>query len=158
MLKRVLGPLKTIRAVGEITRCYCEAAQPEMGERRMASEKCINQVNLMGRVGRDPEVRGSEDKPVIVFTLATNTSYPKDNEFITRTDWHRISVFNRNVVQSVAMNIRKGDRLFVNGKIRYDDYMDQRTGQKTRSCSIVANEVVNLTKKYLEDSSEFEEN
>ncbi|CAL1293592.1 unnamed protein product [Larinioides sclopetarius] len=47
---------------------------------RMHLEKSINHVTLLGRVGIDPQLRGTESKPVVVFTLATNTNYKYETE------------------------------------------------------------------------------
>ncbi len=57
----------------------------------------MNSVTLLGRVGIDPQVRGNDDHPVVVFSLATNIRYrPKggdEGEMTTKTDWHNVAIF-----------------------------------------------------------------
>ena len=59
------------------------------------SERCINQVTLLGRIGQDPQIKGSQTKPVTTFSLATNSSWKTDaySEWQTRTEWHKIAIF-----------------------------------------------------------------
>ena len=65
-------------------------------------EKCLNQVTLLGRIGNDPQIRGSQAKPVTTFSLATNSSW-KDEfaEWQNRTEWHRITVFKPSLQDAV---------------------------------------------------------
>ncbi|KAK7099098.1 single-stranded DNA-binding protein, mitochondrial-like [Littorina saxatilis] len=112
-------------------------------------EKCVNQVNLLGRLGRDAEMRGSQDHPVCVFSMATNSVFTKaDGSTTARVDWHRISVFKPGLREKVAAHLRKGDRVFVTGVIRYDEYTDAQENL-VRATTILANDLVNLTKRYL---------
>ena len=66
-------------------------------------EKCLNQVTLLGRIGQDPQIRGSQAKPVTTFSLATNSSWKTDDysEWQTRTEWHRITVFKPSLQDAV---------------------------------------------------------
>ena len=59
------------------------------------SERCINQVTLLGRIGQDPQIKGGQTKPVTTFSLATNSSWKTDaySEWQTRTEWHKIAIF-----------------------------------------------------------------
>ncbi|XP_064603361.1 single-stranded DNA-binding protein, mitochondrial-like [Liolophura sinensis] len=135
------------RLAKQSTRAFNEG-QIEVEEETKRYEKCINQVNILGRVGRDAEIRGSEIHPVVVFSVATNNFYTKaDGTNVSRVDWHRISVFRPGLREKIAANIKKGDRVFVNGRIQYDDYRDRETA--TRTANIVADDIVNLTKRYL---------
>ncbi|GAB1598818.1 single-stranded DNA-binding protein, mitochondrial-like [Argonauta hians] len=119
-------------------------------------EKCLNQVNLIGRVGRDAEARGSESHPVIVLSLATSFVYSKaSGESASRTDWHRVSVFKPGLRDKVAAYIKKGDRLYVSGTLQYNDYWDS-SNVLQKSTTIIANDIINLTKKYLKDTEELD--
>ena len=66
-------------------------------------EKCLNQVTLLGRIGQDPQIRGSQAKPVTTFSLATNSSWKTDefSEWQTRTEWHRVTVFKPSLQDAV---------------------------------------------------------
>lgn len=122
-------------------------------------EKCLNQVNLLGRVGRDAEIRGTEQYPVAILSLATSFVYTKvSGETVSRTDWHRISVFKEGLRDKVASNVKKGDRIFVTGTLQYNEYWDSGN-MLQKSTTIIANDIINLTKKYLnEDVPVDEEN
>ncbi|KAK7477202.1 hypothetical protein BaRGS_00031587, partial [Batillaria attramentaria] len=72
-------------------------------------EKSVNQVTLLGRVGRDAETRGSESHPVVVFSVATNNVYTKaDGKTVARVEWHRVSVFKPGLREKVAALLKKG--------------------------------------------------
>ncbi|XP_076471816.1 single-stranded DNA-binding protein, mitochondrial-like [Babylonia areolata] len=133
-------------------RCLAVYGGEEDGEGSPARfEKSVNQVNLLGRVGRDAELRGTEAHPVVVFSLATNNVYTKaGGGTVSRVDWHRISVFKPGLRDKVAINLRKGDRVFVNGTIRYDEYTDNEENL-VRTTTILASDLVNLTKRFMSD-------
>ncbi|CAL1293593.1 unnamed protein product [Larinioides sclopetarius] len=115
---------------------------------RMHLEKSINHVTLLGRVGIDPQLRGTESKPVVVFTLATNTNYKYETgEIRQKTDWHRIAVFKNSLRDTVLEYLRKGSRVYVEGRIVYSEYNDTK-GTAFASTSIVANDVVFLGKAH----------
>lgn len=111
------------------------------------TEKCINQVTLLGRVGLEPQKRGTEDRPVIVFSLATNTYYRHQSGEVQQTvQWHRVCIFKPNLRETVYSYVQKGQRLLVQGMITYGDVQGQ-DGEKHTTTSIVADEVVFLGNK-----------
>ena len=69
---------------------------------------------FQGRVGVDPQTRGSEDHPVVVFSLATNHRFKRDDEFVTSTDWHNVAVFKPSLRMSVEQNVTKGKKAPIN--------------------------------------------
>ena len=80
------------------------------------SERSINQVTLLGRVGSDPQIRGTEAKPVTSFSLATNAVWktqnpgPGDSVWSHRVDWHNVVVFKPGMRESTYNNIHKVNR------------------------------------------------
>jgi len=69
----------------------------------------INKVTLIGRVGRDLEVRGTEENPVTLFPLATSQSYKQqDGSFQQYTEWHKIVVFKRVLGEVLVRRLGKG--------------------------------------------------
>ena len=66
-------------------------------------EKCLNQVTLLGRIGQDPQIRGSQAKPVTTFSLATNSSWKADeySEWQNKTEWHQVTVFKPSLQDAV---------------------------------------------------------
>ena len=84
------------------------------------SERSINQVILLGRVGTDPQIRGTEARPVTSFSLTTNSAWktqnpgPGDPEWSHRVDWHNVVVFKPGLRESAYNNIHKVLKKFIN--------------------------------------------
>ncbi len=96
----------------------------------------VNKVILIGNVGRDPEVRHL-DKGVAVanFPLATSESYTaKNGERVTTTEWHNIVVW-RGLADVVEKYVKKGDKLFIEGRIRTRSW-DDKEGNKRYTTEI----------------------
>ncbi|RZF32844.1 hypothetical protein LSTR_LSTR009395 [Laodelphax striatellus] len=105
-------------------------------------EKSINHVTLLGRVGADPQKRGSDQHPVVVFSLATNTNYKYDSgDFSQKTDWHRICVFRPGLRDSVYSYLKKGQRVHVTGRLSYGEIKDEQ-GTARSTTSIIAEDVI----------------
>lgn len=98
----------------------------------------INKVILVGRVGKDPEVRHLDNNSVVArFTLATNESYKnKNGEKITNTEWHNIVVW-RSLAEIAGRYVKKGTMLYVEGKIRTRAW-DDKDGNKRYTTEIEA--------------------
>ncbi|MHA2610192.1 MAG: single-stranded DNA-binding protein [bacterium JZ-2024 1] len=116
----------------------------------------LNQVLLIGRVGRDPELRytATTGKAVTNFPLATDyTVRDKETNAIKReTEWHRIVVMGDRA-QWVATNVTKGRLIFVEGRIRTRKYTD-RNGIERRVTEILANRIMFVEPKPVEISTE----
>jgi single-strand DNA-binding protein len=96
----------------------------------------VNKVILIGNVGRDPEVRHlDKDVTVANFTLATSESYTaKNGEKVTTTEWHNIVVW-RGLAKVVEQYVKKGDKLYIEGKIRTRTW-DDKDGNKRYTTEI----------------------
>lgn len=106
----------------------------------------VNKAILVGSVGRDPEVRVSNDAKVATFTLATNERYKDRNgEYQTTTDWHTIVCW-RATAEVVEQYVKKGMQLYVEGKIKTRSWEDQ-SGNKRYVTEIIADNVQMLGKK-----------
>ncbi|GIY09452.1 single-stranded DNA-binding protein, mitochondrial [Caerostris extrusa] len=104
----------------------------------------VNHVTLLGRAGMNPQLRGSEVSPVVVFTLATNVNYKLGTELRQKTDWHKISVFKDSLRDTVLKYLKKkGQRVYVDGRIVYSEYSDTK-GNTLNSTTIVANDIIFL--------------
>lgn len=109
-----------------------------------------NCAQLLGSVGKDPEVKDINGTKYATFTLATNETYKDRNgEKQTNTEWHTIVCW-RNTADIVERFVKKGMQLFVVGKIKTRSWDDQ-SGNKRYVTEIVADSVLMLGKK--EDSS-----
>jgi single-strand DNA-binding protein len=104
--------------------------------------RSINKLILVGNVGRDPEVQKTNSgSKVAHFSLATSRRIPRDNGFEERTEWHRITAWGR-LAELAEEYIRKGDRLYVEGRIQYDSY--ERDGVTIPTSDVVVRELVML--------------
>lgn len=88
----------------------------------------INKVILVGNLGRDPEVRSSQDgSKVISFSLATSETW-KDKvsgERKDKTEWHRIVVFNPNLAEICEKYLHKGSKVYLEGQLQTRKWQDQ---------------------------------
>lgn len=85
----------------------------------------VNKVILIGNLGKDPEVRTLENgTKVATFTLATNESYRKDDQFHTTTEWHNIVAW-RFLAEKVERSLSKGMQVYVEGKLTHRKYQDK---------------------------------
>lgn len=83
----------------------------------------VNKVILIGFVGADPEVRYPEKDTVVAnFSLATSEMI--GNPSVEVTEWHRIVMFGK-YAEYAEKYIRKGTRLYVEGKLKYREYEDK---------------------------------
>ena len=82
--------------------------------------RSLNKVMLIGNVGMDPEIRAtSSGTRVAKVTLATSSSWTNQSgEKVEKTEWHRLTFFGR-LVDIVEQYVKKGDRLYVEGRIEY---------------------------------------
>lgn len=87
----------------------------------------INKVILIGNVGKDPEIRTTQDgKEIASITLATSESW-KDKmsgERKERTEWHRIVVFAEGLVNIIKNYVKKGSKLYIEGSLQTRKWVD----------------------------------
>jgi single-strand DNA-binding protein len=89
----------------------------------------LNQVSLIGNLGRDPEIRATQrGSRVANLRLATSESWTDRGSGQRRetTEWHTIVVFNENLVNVVERYATKGTKLFVQGKLQTRKWTDQQ--------------------------------
>ena len=110
----------------------------------------INKVTLMGNVGDQPKVSEKNGEPFVAsFPLATNETYKdKDGEEQTKTEWHRVKVWNKRAF-AVRDYVHKGDLLYVEGKIVGNSW-DDKDGNKCYSTEIECDNFVFLTPRKTE--------
>jgi single-strand DNA-binding protein len=110
----------------------------------MPRMKSVNKVIVLGTMGRDPEVRyvASNTVPVVKFSLATNEGYKDDQgQWQERTEWHSIVAWRR-LAEIIGQYVKKGDRLYIEGRLQTSSWDDQKTGEKKYRTEIVANDLV----------------
>lgn len=86
----------------------------------------VNKVMLIGNVGKDPEVRYLDNNVARAsFSLATSETYKnKNGEKVTQTEWHNVVIW-RGLAEVVEKYVKKGARLFIEGRLRYRSYEDK---------------------------------
>lgn len=99
----------------------------------------VNKVILVGNLGRDPEVRHTQDgKPIVNLSLATSETWRDRNtgERKEKTEWHNIVIRNDNIGKTATQYLRKGSEVYVEGSIQTRKWQDQN-GQDRYSTEIV---------------------
>lgn len=93
----------------------------------------INKVTLIGNVGRDPEIRTTQDgREIASLTLATSESW-KDKasgERKERAEWHRIAVFSEGLVNIVKNYVKKGSKLYIEGTLQTRKWIDNNGAER----------------------------
>ena len=105
-----------------------------------------NRVQLIGRVGQDPEVKTLEGgKKLATITIATNDVYYKENgDKVEQTEWHRVTAWGK-TAEIIEKYVTKGREIGIEGKLTHRSY-DDINGEKRYVTEIVANEVLLLGK------------
>jgi single-strand DNA-binding protein len=100
----------------------------------------VNKAILVGRLGRDPETRyTSGGQAVTNFTLATDETFKdRAGERQKRTEWHRIVLWGK-LAEIAQQYLKKGQLVYIEGRIQTRQWEDKRDGQKRTSTEIVAN-------------------
>jgi single-strand DNA-binding protein len=108
--------------------------------------KSVNKVILLGNVGKDPEVKFlPSGLPVANLTLATSDRFKdKAGEWQDRTEWHNLTAYQR-VAEIIRDYVKKGAKLYVEGRIQTRSWDDQASGQKKYRTEIIVNDVVLLS-------------
>lgn len=105
--------------------------------------KSLNRVELIGRIGQDPEVKYTAGgTPYARFSVATDESWTKDGERQEKTTWHNIVAWGK-LGEIVGQYAKKGGRVFVSGALEINKWEDQE-GNKRESAQVNAREFMML--------------
>src|SRR6201999_2928104 len=99
----------------------------------------VNKVILVGNLGKDPEVRNTQDGSKIVnLTLATSETWNdrSSGERNEKTEWHRVVIFNDRVADVAERFLKKGAKIYVEGQLQTRKWTDQQ-GQERYSTEVV---------------------
>jgi single-strand DNA-binding protein len=107
--------------------------------------KSVNKVILVGNVGQDPEVKyTASGVPVAKLSLATNERFKdRNDQWQDKTEWHSVVAWQR-LAEIVGEYVRKGSKLYVEGKLQTSSWQDQQNGEKKYRTEIVARDIVLL--------------
>ena len=93
----------------------------------------VNKVILVGNLGRDPEIRNTQDgMKVVNLSVATSERW-KDRmsgEPRERTEWHRVVIFNENLARVAEQYLRKGSSVYLEGQLQTRKWTDQQGVEK----------------------------
>jgi len=109
------------RRTSPITRCFSTSAmRPD-----------LNKVQLIGRIGSTPSSNEVNNRRVYNYTVATSEVRPdKEGNVVKRTQWHRVAYWT----SSEWFNkVKKGDLVYVEGTLRYNEYTDKEGQLKTKA-------------------------
>jgi single-strand DNA-binding protein len=99
----------------------------------------VNKVILIGNLGRDPEIRSTQDGTRVAnFTMATSENWRDKNtgERREKTEWHRIVIFNERLVDVAEKYLHKGSKVYIEGQLQTRKWTDQ-SGQEKYTTEIV---------------------
>jgi single-strand DNA-binding protein len=117
-----------------------------------------NNVQIIGFLGNDAEVRTNDNRSLTRFSLATKSSYKKDGKYIEHTEWHKCVVFGK--LKEFAGSLKKGAHILVEGEIRSREYDSTKTGKTESVTEIRVDSILKLDRaaKAAADEDEIEEN
>lgn len=96
----------------------------------------VNKVELIGNLGRDPEIRTSQSgKRFATLSVATTERWQSNGQPVERTDWHRITVLSQGLVKVLEQHARKGQLVRVSGKLQHSKY--EKDGQTRYATDVV---------------------
>ncbi len=100
----------------------------------------INKVILVGRLGRDPELRYTPSGTAVAnFSMATDERWSSNGETQSRTEWHNIVVWSK-LAEICNQYLTKGRLVFIEGRLQTRDWED-KDGNKRRTTEIVATDM-----------------
>ncbi len=107
--------------------------------------KSVNKVILVGNVGQDPEVKyTASGVPAAKLSVATNERFKdRNDQWQDRTEWHSVVAWQR-LAEVVGEYVRKGSKLYVEGKLQTSTWEDRQHGEKKYRTEIVARDIVLL--------------
>lgn len=110
--------------------------------------RSVNKVTLLGNVGKDPEIRSSASGVMVAnLTLATSDRFQdQQGNWQDRTEWHTLVAFKR-TAEIVRDYVKKGSKLYIEGKLQTRSWDDKESGAKKYRTEIIVNELVLLSSR-----------
>ena len=108
--------------------------------------RSVNKVTLLGNVGKDPEIRSTPGGTMVANLALATSDRQKDAQgnWQDHTEWHNLKAFNR-TAEIVRDYVKKGSKLYIEGKITTNSWEDKETHQKRYRTEILVNELVLLS-------------
>ena len=93
----------------------------------------VNQVSLVGNLGKDPEIRRTQDgRPIANLSVATSETWrdKATGERKEKTEWHRVVIFNEGLCKVAEQYLKKGAKIYVEGALQTRKWTDQSGVEK----------------------------
>ena len=104
----------------------------------------LNKATLIGNLGKDPELRATPSGKVVAsLSIATDETWPDPStgEKKQHTEWHEVEVWGAQA-EAAGAHLKKGERVYVEGRIRTDRWEDKETKEHRSRKKIVANRII----------------
>ena len=104
--------------------------------------RSVNKLILLGNVGKDPESRQTNSgTTVVTFSIATSDrTKGRDGEYEERTEWHSCKAFGK-TAEVVSKYVHKGTKIYVEGKVQTNSWIDKHTDEKRYRTEVIVNDV-----------------
>lgn len=98
----------------------------------------VNKVILIGRVGRDPEIRQLQSgKSVVNLSLATTSKRKdRDGESVEDTQWHRLTAYDK-LADIIGQYVHKGSLIYIEGSLKYGKFTDKDGNEKNTTDIVI---------------------
>src|SRR5208337_2634387 len=118
------------RSITNVPASFTFSALEAEGAAIMAG-KSLNRVQLIGNLGKDPEVKYTpQGTPVAKLTIATNERFKdKGGEWQDRTEWHNVVLWQR-LAEIAGEYLKKGGKVYIEGRLQTRSWDDKTSGQK----------------------------
>jgi single-strand DNA-binding protein len=93
----------------------------------------VNKVILVGNLGKDPEIRRTQDgRPIANLSVATSENWRDRNtgERKEKTEWHRVVIFNEGLAKVAEQYLKKGAKVYIEGQLQTRKWTDQSGAEK----------------------------
>ncbi|MFK4657557.1 single-strand DNA-binding protein [Bradyrhizobium japonicum] len=93
----------------------------------------VNKVILVGNLGKDPEIRRTQDgRPIANLSIATSETWRDKNsgERKEKTEWHRVVIFNEGLCKVAEQYLKKGAKVYIEGALQTRKWTDQSGAEK----------------------------
>jgi single-strand DNA-binding protein len=100
---------------------------------RVAMAGSVNKVILVGNLGKDPEIRRTQDgRPIANLSVATSETWRDraTGERKEKTEWHRVVIFNEGLAKVAEQYLKKGAKVYVEGQLQTRKWTDQGGAEK----------------------------
>lgn len=104
--------------------------------------KSVNKVILLGNVGKDPEIRATASGMTVAnFSIATTDRIKgSDGQYTDKTEWHNLVAFQR-TAEIIRDYVKKGHKLYVEGRLQTSSWDDKTSGQKKYRTEIIVSDL-----------------